>query len=129
MGEFAFVDCQGLAGAWTLGTVQAGFDLISRATLARTPVKDGFGDVVIDANRALVGDGWEQQLGGNLDEWEPLGEAYGTRPVAYVCGTPPCSGFSLLNNSAAAARKAGKAAPATARGADSSINDCMKALV
>jgi site-specific DNA-cytosine methylase len=125
----AFVDVQGLAGAWTLGTVQAGFELISRATLGRTPKKAGFGDVVIDANRHLVGDGWTQQEGGDLSEWEPLGEKYGTKAVAYVCGTPPCSGFSLLNNSAAAARKRGGPAPATARGPESSINDCMKALV
>jgi len=123
MSALRFVDCQGLAGAWTLGTVQAGFELVSRATLARTEEKAGFGDIVIDANRHLVGDGWKQQLGCNLEDWEVVED------IAYLCGTPPCSGFSLLNNAAAAARKAGKENPATARGANSSINDCMKALV
>lgn len=112
-----FVDCQGLAGAWSLGTVQAGFDLVGRASM-----KGGFGDVVIDGNRHLVGYDWEQQEGGNADEWEPM-------TAAYVCGTPPCSGFSLLNTSAAQAKKRGKEMPATGRGVDSSINDCMKELI
>ena len=114
-----YVDCQGLAGAWTLGTIQTGgFELVHRASL-----KGGFGDKVVDANRKLLGGGWEQDLGGNHDEWEPVDG------VAYLNGTPPCSGFSLLNVSAATARKAGKETPETARGVDSAINSCMKELV
>lgn len=112
-----FVDIQGLAGAWTLGTVQAGFDLVGRGSM-----KGGFGDVVIDGNRHLVGVDWEQMEGGNADEWEPM-------TAAYVCGTPPCSGFSLLNTSAQQAKKRGKDTPTTKRGVDSSINDCMKELI
>ena len=101
-----FIDVQGLAGAWTLGTVQAGFDLVGRRSLP-----GGFGDNAVDHNRSLLPGDWEQQTG-QWETWEPL-------EAAYVCGTPPCSGFSLLNTSK------GK----NARGSDSVINDCMKALV
>lgn len=100
------IDCQGLAGAWTLGTAQAGFDLVHRASLGK------FGDTVIESNRALVPGPWEQDQGAGLGEWEPA-------QASYLTGTPPCSGFSLLNNS----KKGNK------RGPESSINDCMKELI
>ncbi len=112
-----FIDCEGLAGAWSLGTVQAGFRLVSRASLA------GFGDTVAEANRHLLGYDWNQQEGKGLAEWED------GHTASYVCGTPPCSGFSLLNTSAAQAKKRGKEVPDTGRGPDSSINDCMKEVV
>lgn len=102
-----FVDVQGLAGAWTLGTVQAGFDLRHRVSLP-----GGFGDVAMEFNRHLVGDGWQQEVG-TADECTPQ------NGVAYACGTPPCSGFSLLNTSK------GK----NARGSGSDINHCMKELI
>lgn len=103
-----FVDVQGLAGAWTLGTVQAGFELKHRVSLP-----GGFGDPAIDANRHLVGDGWAQETGDPVEAWTPQ------EGVAYICGTPPCSGFSLLNS----------AKGSNARGPESSINNCMKELV
>lgn len=104
---YRFVDCQGLAGAWTLGTVRTGrFELVHR-----TSQPGDFGDDAMDLNRPLVGDGWEQQSG-PAPEWEPFSG------VAYVCGTPPCSGFSLMN----ASKKE------NARGPDSPINSCMRDL-
>lgn len=104
--SYPFVDCQGLAGAWTLGTVQTGrFKLVHRATLP-----GGFGDAAATNNRHLLGDGWEVQEGDSA-EWEPV-------TAAYVCGTPPCSGFSLMNASK------GK----NSRGPDSPINNCMRDL-
>lgn len=113
-----YIDCQGLGGAWTLGTVQTGgFELIHRASL-----KGGFGDKAVEHNRHLLPGPWEQDEGEDEYSWEP-------RTAAYLNGTPPCSGFSLLNVTAAAARKQGKEGPATARGVDSAINDCMKSLV
>lgn len=102
-----FVDVQGLAGAWTLGTVQAGFDLKHRVSLP-----GGFGDIVMEANKHLVGDGWQQEVGLAEDCTPQEG-------VAYACGTPPCSGFSLLNTSK------GK----NARGSGSAINHCMRELI
>jgi site-specific DNA-cytosine methylase len=115
--RWPYVDCEGLAGAWTLGTIQTrGFDLVHRVSL-----KGGFGDAVVEDNRALLGTEWEQDPGGESGEWLPV-------ECAYMNGTPPCSGFSLLNVSAAAARKAGRDVPQNARGIDAAINDCMKEL-
>lgn len=104
--DLTHIDCQGLAGAWTLGSAQAGFSLIHRASLLK------FGDDVIESNRHLVPGPWEQDPGAGLGEWEPA-------QATYLTGTPPCSGFSLLNNSK----------NKNSRGPESSINDCMKELV
>lgn len=71
-----------------------------------------FGDAVLESNRALIPGPWEQGTGNSAPEWEPA-------QAAYLTGTPPCSGFSLLNNS----KKGNK------RGPESSINDCMKELI
>lgn len=110
---YRYVDCEGLAGAWTLGTVQTGrFELVSRKSLAKEVGAPGFGDDAMNANRHLVGNGWQQETGPG-DTWTP------EDGVAYVNGTPPCSGFSLLNTSK------GK----MGRGAGSAINSCMKDLV
>lgn len=102
-----FVDVQGLAGAFSLGAVQEGFDMVARRSLP-----GGFGDDSVEVNRQLLGNtNWEQQTG-QWETWEPV-------EAAFACGTPPCSGFSLLNTSKGQ----------NARGADAAINDCMKALV
>lgn len=103
-----FIDCQGLAGHDTLGAVQAGFTLIHRASLGK------FGDEVVSANRHLLGDEWEQDPGNGALDWEP-------KRAALVLGTPPCSGFSSMN-------QAKKGTP-NARGVNSAINSCMRELV
>jgi len=100
------IDCQGLAGHWTYATGTVGFDLVHRASLG------AFGDAVIDSNRALVPGPWEQDTGNGALDWEPM-------QAAYLTGTPPCSGFSLLNNSK----------KNNARGPDSKINECMWELI
>lgn len=100
------VDCQGLAGAFTLGTKQAGFDIVAVKSLP-----GGFGVANLEANRHLLGDGWDAQVG-DWNEWDP-------HDVAYVFGNPPCSGFSLLNRSRDTEN---------ARGPDSKINQCMWAF-
>jgi site-specific DNA-cytosine methylase len=111
--KIPFVDCQGLAGAWTLGTVQTGeFELVARKSLAPSPEKAGFGDDAIHANRHLVGADWEQETG-TEEDWTPASK------VGYVCGTPPCSGFSVLNTSKGS----------NTRGVDSKINSCMADLI
>lgn len=123
--RYRFVDCQGLAGAWTLGTVQTGrFELVHRCS-----EPGGFGDAVIDLNWQLLtpeSDGvrrprdyefprerppfaWEE---GDAWLWE-------AQEADYVCGTPPCSGFSPLNSSKGVNH----------RGPDSPINSCMRDLV
>lgn len=106
MTKLPFIDCQGLAGAWTLGAAQAGFEVVHRASLGK------FGDEVIEANRTLVPGPWEQDPGDGSYEWAPM-------TGALLAGTPPCSGFSLLN----------KSKLKNARGVDSAINNCMRELV
>lgn len=111
-----FADCYGLGGAWSLGTVRAGFNMVTRASLS------GFGDQVVAGNRHLLGYDWEQQEAKNANDAEPV-------VAAYVCGTPPCAGYSLLNTAAQQAKKRGKPVPASARGSASAINNCMKEFV
>lgn len=93
------IDCQGFAGGFTLGTVQAGFKLVGKREHP-----GGFGIVSCEGNRHLLGDGWQAQAS-VAEEWEP-------RQVPFVFGNPPCSGFSLLSAS-------------HFRGPDSPINSCM----
>lgn len=95
------VDCQGFAGGFTLGVVNAGFEL-----QAKLEMKGAFGMANCLANRDLLGHKWEPQISdGDGDDWDPP-------HVDFVFGNPPCSGFSLLS------RK-------DFRGADSAINHCM----
>jgi len=106
--QLDFVDCQGLAGAWSLGTVATGaFKLVHRASLP-----GGFGDDVMELNRTFFGPQWAQEVG-TAAEWTPQ------NGVAYMSGTPPCSGFSVMNQSK----------KENARGPESNINNCMKELI
>ena len=104
---FNVIDCQGLAGAQTLAACREGFMLAHRASLGK------FGDHLTAANRGLLPGAWEQDGGNAWDEWEPASGAY-------LIGTPPCSGFSVLNTTGGSANK---------RGPESAINDCMRQLV
>lgn len=97
------IDCQGFAGGYTLGTVQAGFRLVGKREQ-----KGGFGVVSCENNRHLLGQHWQSEAC-NPEEWTPY-------QVPYVFGNPPCSGFSLLSAK-------------EFRGPDSPINSCMWAQV
>lgn len=97
------IDCQSFAGGFTLGTVQAGFELVGKRELP-----GGFGVASCEANRHILGNNWETQVG-PWNEWE-------VKPAEYVFGNPPCSGFSLMSAS-------------TFRGIDSPVNSCMFAFV
>lgn len=99
MSEFTAVDVHGFGGGFTLGVVQAGFELTAKMSRAA-----GFGVYNTLANRHLLGDEWESHTG-HPDEW-PIVHA------DYVFGNPPCSGFSTLS------RK-------DFRGTDSTINEYM----
>lgn len=75
-----FIDCQGFAGGFTLGCVQAGFELAHKAEMSA-----GFGVANCTANRHLLGTDWGVQTC-DPSEWEhPGGE------VVFVAGNPPCS--------------------------------------
>lgn len=108
MSKYPFVDCQGLAGAWTLGTAQTGrFELVHRCSQP-----GGFGDSSIRENQHLLA------AVPDLELEDPEGYLWEPKVTGYVCGTPPCSGFSLMN----ASKKSNK------RGPDSPINSCMTDL-
>jgi site-specific DNA-cytosine methylase len=93
----------GFAGGFTLGMVQAGFDLVAKRELT-----GGFGVANCEANRHLLGEDWKTQIG-DASDWEPV-------PSDVVFGNPPCSGFSLLSSK-------------HFRGATSPINHCMWSFV
>jgi site-specific DNA-cytosine methylase len=80
-----FIDCSGLAGAWTLGTVQTGeFALVHRVSEL-----GGFGDATVERNRHLLPGDWQIEEG-LADGWTP-GQA------GFLCGTPPCAAWSSIN--------------------------------
>jgi DNA (cytosine-5)-methyltransferase 1 len=96
------IDAQGFAGGFTMGMVQAGFELAGKRELP-----GGFGVANCEANRHLLGSNWETQVS-PWEEWEP-------RDAQVVFGNPPCSGFSLLSHK-------------DFRGEESKINACMWAM-
>jgi site-specific DNA-cytosine methylase len=99
-----FIDCSGLAGAWTLGTVQTGeFELVHRVS-----ENGGFGDATVERNRHLLPGNWQIEEG-LADGWTP-GQA------GFLCGTPPCAGFSSLNTQGE-------------KGAGAKQNACMHRLI
>ena len=99
------VDCQSFAGGFTMGAVNAGFELVGKRELP-----GGFGVASCEANRHLLGTKWTTEIARTEtgEDWTPM-------DVPLVFGNPPCSGFSLLSRS-------------DFRGADSRINACMWAF-
>lgn len=87
------IDVHGFGGGFTLGTVQAGFELV-----AKFSDQKGFGVYNTLGNRHLLGHQWDSVIGtappDRLNfapyEWEPMS-------ANLVFGNPPCSGFSTLS--------------------------------
>lgn len=102
---YTAVDCQGFAGGFTLGVVQAGFTLT-----AKKEMKGAFGATNCERNRHLLGDSWRTEVGTG-DMWSvPHGGA------DLVFGNPPCSAWSVMSSK-------------TFRGAESKILGCTWAFV
>lgn len=99
------IDTLGFAGGFTLGVVQAGFQLVGKREL-----RGGFGVANCDRNRHLLGDAWHAEAGDPTAWTVPHGGA------DLVFGNPPCSGFSVMSAK-------------EFRGVDSSINHCMWTFV
>lgn len=99
---YCAADCLGFAGGFTLGAVQAGFELVAKRELP-----GGFGVANCEANRHLLGDGWRTQVG-PAESWQRA-------DADLVFGNPPCSGFSV-------------ASPKHFRGVASKVNACMWAF-
>jgi site-specific DNA-cytosine methylase len=94
-------DCQGFAGGFTLGAVQAGFELAAKREMSA-----GFGMANCEANRHLLGYGWD------AESVDPVAWSVPRGPIEFVLGNPPCSGFSGMSHK-------------NFRGIDSPINRCM----
>lgn len=90
----------GFAGGFTLGMVQASFELAGKCELP-----GGFGVANCLANRHLLGNTWEAHVGEPEIAWPTLS-------ADVVFGNPPCSGFSVMSAK-------------SFRGANSRINECM----
>ncbi len=97
--SYTFADCLGFAGGFTLGVVQAGFELVGKRELP-----GGFGLANCEANRALLGDRWRAEVG--------PGETWSRVDADVVIGNPPCSGFSVMTDK-------------RWRGVDAKVNACM----
>lgn len=97
------IDCQGFAGGYTLGVVQAGFKLVGKREMT-----GGFGAPNCEANRHLLGYDWD------LEAVDPV--AWTAKHVEYVFGNPPCSGFSLFTGDQ------------RNRGIHAKVNHCMWAF-
>ena len=95
------VDVLGFAGGFTLGVVQAGFELVGKRELP-----GGFGVANCEANRHLLGDRWHSEAR------DPRTWSVPDQGADFVFGNPPCSGFSVMSAK-------------DFRGADSKINACM----
>jgi site-specific DNA-cytosine methylase len=93
------VDALGFAGGMTLGIVQSGFQLVGKRELP-----GGFGVPNCEANRHLLGNDWQTEIGPPQD-WTPVA-------AELLFGNPPCSGFSPMTDN-------------KHRGVDSKINSCM----
>lgn len=77
--SYRAVDVMGFAGGFTLGMAQAGFQLAGKREM-----KGGFGVANCEANRHLLGNDWQAQVG-PAESWEVVS---GTD---VVFGNPPCS--------------------------------------
>lgn len=97
---FRAVDVLGFAGGFTLGMVQAGFELVGKKELP-----GGFGVANCEANRGLLGHNWVAQTS-DPAQWGYISDVHTT------FGNPPCSGFSGMSAK-------------HFRGANSPINACM----
>lgn len=100
------VDVEALAGSWDLAAVREGFEIVHRVALP-----GGFGNEAIEANRDKLGD-FEIETGEEVT-WTAK------REIALAFGTPPCSGWSVMNTSS----------KGNARGAESAIQQCTWGLI
>ncbi len=79
---YRFIDCQCFAGGFTLGAVQAGFELV-----AKREKEGGFGAPAVESNRHILGNNWQLEAC-SPSHWTPI-------EAEAVFANPPCSGWSV----------------------------------
>lgn len=79
MSNYKAIDVMSFAGGFTLGMVNAGFELVGKRELP-----GGFGISNCEANRHLLGNMWNAQAC-EPTEWEVMPN------IEVVFGNPPCS--------------------------------------
>lgn len=95
-----FVECEGFAGGFALGAVQAGLEMVAKREPGR------FGVACCEHNRHLLGDAWSVQSG--VPSWTPV-------RADVVLGNPSCGGFSVKSATGSV----------NSRGADAAANQGM----
>lgn len=118
---FRMIDVYCFAGGFTVGAVQAGFELI-----AKREGVGGFGVPACESNRHILGHNWtvEATLPSN---WTPI-------EADVIFANPPCSGFSVRSIHVPPKgmdRKLHATSEWTNsfRGVDSAINSCMHDII
>lgn len=102
-----FVEAVGFGGAFALGAVQAGMQMVGKVERP-----DAFGVSNSVSNKHLLGEDWDVQI-----DREGDGSGWDSIDTDVVLGNPPCSGFSVLTQTKGF------------RGVDSPINKHMWALL
>ncbi len=116
-----FIDVHCFAGGFTVGAVQAGFELVAKRENA-----GGFGVPACESNRHILGDKWVAESRAP-HTWTPVA-------AEAIFANPPCSGFSVRSVHVPPKgmdRKAHAMSEWTNsfRGADSAINSCMHDII
>ncbi len=115
------IDAYCFAGGFTVGVVQAGFQLV-----AKREGEGGFGAAACSSNRHILGESWE------LEASEP--RFWTPASAEALFANPPCSGFSVRSVHVPPKGIDKKNTPVSEwtnsfRGVDSAINSCMHDIV
>jgi site-specific DNA-cytosine methylase len=119
--KFRFCDVQCFAGGFTVGAVQAGFELV-----AKREGVGGFGVPACESNRHILGNNWQTEA--RLPAtWTPV-------ETEAIFSNPPCSGFSLRSIHVPLKGTDKKKTPVSEwtngfRGVNSPINSCMHDII
>lgn len=115
------IDVYCFAGGFTVGVVQAGFELV-----AKREGESAFGAAAATSNRHILGENWQLEAS-EARFWTPTS-------AEAIFANPPCSGFSVRSVHVPVKGTDKKNTPVSEwtngfRGINSSINSCMHDIV
>lgn len=115
------IDVYCFAGGFTVGVVQAGFELV-----AKREGESAFGAAACTTNRHILGEKWQLEAS-DPRFWTPVS-------AEAIFANPPCSGFSVRSVHVPPKGTDKKNTPVAEwtnsfRGVDSAINSCMHEIV